>query len=60
MCTHNLCFEQKQENFHKFSNEILDFLQPKKILYIAWTCIRNVVNGSQGKLLCDQGQTQLD
>ena len=29
MCTHNLCFEQKQEKYQTFSTENLHFLHMK-------------------------------
>ena len=34
-CTHNLSFEQKYENYQKFSTEHFQFLQLKKNLYIS-------------------------
>ena len=37
-CTHNLCFEQKQEKYQNFANENFHFLQVLKSLYIAWAC----------------------
>ena len=42
-CTHNLCFEQKQEKYQTFSSKDLQFLQLRKNLYITWACFRNVM-----------------
>ena len=42
MCTHNLCFEQKQEKYENFSAENFQFLKLKKSLFIAWACFHNV------------------
>ena len=41
-CTHNLCFEQKQEKYHNFSSENYRFYSCEKSLYIAKACCRNV------------------
>ena len=40
-CTHNLCFEQKQEKYQIFSTENFQFLQFKKKWYITWACFGN-------------------
>ena len=39
-CTHNLCFEQKYQNF---SAENFQFLKLIKSLFITWACFRNGV-----------------
>ena len=41
-CTHNICFEQKNENSTKKSTENWHFYSREKTLYIAWVCFRNV------------------
>ena len=38
---HNLCFEQKQEKYQKFSAKNVQFLQLQKNQYISWACFRN-------------------
>ena len=40
-CTHNLCFEQKEEKYQKHSAENFHFLKHKKSLFIAWACFCN-------------------
>ena len=35
-CTHDICFEQKQEKSHIFSSE--SFYSREKLQYIAWAC----------------------
>ena len=40
-CTHNLCFEQKQEKIYKKSTLNFQILQFQKNLYITWACFRN-------------------
>ena len=40
-CTHNLCFEQKNENYHNFSSENYHFYGCEKSQYIARACFRN-------------------
>ena len=40
--THNLCFDQKEEEYQNFSTKF-PFLQlKKKNLYIVWACFQNV------------------
>ena len=41
MCTHNLCFEQKQEKCQNFSTKNFQFFKAKKSLLIAWASFRN-------------------
>ena len=41
-CTHNLCFEQKQEKYQNFSAEYFQFFQLKNA-YIAWASFRDVI-----------------
>ena len=40
MCTHDLCFEQKQE---KIPSENFNLHTCKKNLYITWTCFHYIV-----------------
>ena len=42
MCMDNLCFEQKYEKSKKNQPKIVIFTAVKVLLYIAWTCLRNV------------------
>ena len=41
-CTHNQCFEQRQENHHNFSSANYLFYSREKLQYITWACFRNV------------------
>ena len=43
-CTHDLCFEQKNENSQNISNENCHFYSREKSLYVAWACFRNVLD----------------
>ena len=42
MCTHSLCFEQKQQKYQNFSSENVKSLKLKNSLYMAWASFRNV------------------
>ena len=42
MCTHNLCFEQKEEKYHNFSSKNYHFYGREKSQNIAWSCLPNV------------------
>ena len=42
MCTHNQCFEQKEEKSYNFSSENYHFYSHKILLYIVWAFFRDV------------------
>ena len=48
-CTHNLCFEQKNENNQNFSTGNDHFYSREKSQYIAWACYRNVLLSSSSR-----------
>ena len=41
MCTHHLCFEQKEEKYHNFSSENYNFYSCEKSQYIAQASFLN-------------------
>ena len=59
MGTHDLCFEQKQENYQLFSPENYRFYTREKLLFIAWACFRNEKNTVQEKLSKTKQKTKL-
>ena len=56
-CTHNLCFEQKYENYYNFSSENNHFNSREILQYIARTCLRNVTFANS--LDSDQGRQNI-
>ena len=53
MCTHNLCFEQKQEKNNNFLMKFFYIYSRKKSTYIAWAIFRNGCghSGARTKLI---------